>query len=46
VEKLERKMFLLRLEGLTAGWSKHKLSRLFSFLLKATKQKIKEDSEK
>ena len=40
--KMERKMFMVRLEALTAGWSKAKLSRFFSEVLKVIKGKIKE----
>ena len=43
--KLERKMFMKRLEALTAGWSKAKLSRFFSDVLKIVKTKIKEDEK-
>ena len=41
--KLERKMFMVRLEALTAGWSRTKLSKLFFEILKLVKEKIKED---
>ena len=44
--KLERKMFMKRLEALTAGWSKTKLSRCVSEVLKIIKTKIKEEDEK
>ena len=44
--KLERQMFLVRLEALTAGWSKSKLSRLFSDILKIIKERIKEENKK
>jgi hypothetical protein len=44
-EKLERKEFLLRLEALTAGWSKAKLSKLFSQILKDVNKKIKEEEK-
>ena len=45
-EKLERKMFMTRLEALTAGWSKNKISKLLSELLKIVKEKIKEENKK
>jgi hypothetical protein len=41
--KTDRKMFLRRLEGLTAGWSKNKLSRFLSEVLVIVNNKIKED---
>ena len=42
-EKLERRMFLSRLEALTAGWSKTKLSNFFSRVLKLVKEMINEE---
>ena len=41
--KLERKMFLSRLEALTAGWSKTRLNRFFRDALKIMTEKIKEE---
>ena len=40
--KTERRIFLKRLEALTAGWPKAKLARLFSEVLKTVTAKIKE----
>ena len=40
--KTERKIFLRRLEALTAGWSKYKLSELFSEILIIVQKRIKE----
>jgi hypothetical protein len=41
-EKVERRVFLRRLEALTAGWSKAKLTRFLSGVLKTVKERIKE----
>ena len=41
--KMERKMFLRRLESLTPGWSRAKLSRLFKDVLRYVTEKIKEE---
>jgi hypothetical protein len=43
--KMERKMFVARLEELTAGWSKARLSKLFSGTLKIIKERIKEGGQ-
>ena len=43
--KLERQAFLNKLEELTAGWSKTKLSRFFAGVLKIIAKKIKEDEQ-
>ena len=43
---MERKMFLVRLEALTAGWSKAKMAKFFSEELKLIKERIKEDEQK
>ena len=42
--KTERRFFLKMLEALTAGWSKAKMSRLFSEILEAIKEKTKEEN--
>ena len=44
--KLEREMFIKHLEALTVGWSKTKLSKLFSDILKTVKEKVKEEEQK
>ena len=41
--KLERKMFIKRIESLTAGWSKTKLSRFFKDVLSYISEKIKQE---
>ena len=41
--RMERKMFMVRLQALTVGWSKTKLSKLFSSVLKIIKDKTKEE---
>ena len=41
--KLERQAFILKLEELTAGWSKARLSKLFAEVIGIIKQKIKEE---
>ena len=41
--KLERNAFILRLEALTAGWTKTKLNKFFSEVLKIIKTKIEEE---
>ena len=38
---LERKMFVKRLETLTAGWTKSRMSRLFKEVLLVINEKIK-----
>lgn len=45
-EKLERDKFLGKLEFITAGWNKAKLSKFFSRVLKIVEREIKEDKEK
>ena len=45
VVNMERKMFMVRLEALTAGWSKTDLSKFFFDVLKLIEKKIKEDSQ-
>jgi hypothetical protein len=44
--KMERRMFTARLDELTAGWSKARLSKFFSEALKIIKEKIKEGGQK
>jgi len=41
--KLERKLFLKRIEALTAGWSKSKLKRLFKDVLNYITEKISKE---
>ena len=41
--KLERKIFLRRLEALTAGWSKTRLNKFFRDVLRIVKEKIEEE---
>ena len=41
--KLERNMFLKRIEELTVGWSKTKLSRLFKDVLNYISEKISKE---
>ena len=41
--KMERRLFLRRLEALTIGWPKKKLSKFLSDVLKIIKEKIKEE---
>ena len=43
--KMERAMFIRRIEALTAGWSDKKLSKFFSAVLKIVKEKIKEEGK-
>ena len=43
--KMERRIFLRRIESLTAGWTEKKLSKLFNELLKIVKEKVKEDKK-
>jgi len=43
--KMERTMFIRRIEALTAGWSDKKLSKFFSDVLKIVKEKIKEEGK-
>jgi len=44
--KLTREMFEAHLQALTAGWSKAKLSKLFSSILKSIKESEKEEGQK
>jgi len=44
--KLTRQMFSAHLEALTAGWSKAKLSKLFSGILKFIKESEKGEGQK
>lgn len=41
--KLERKIFLNRIEALTAGWTKAKMSKLFKEVLVIIKERINEE---
>ena len=41
--KMERKMFLKRIESLTIGWSRAKLNRLFKDVIKHISEKIKKE---
>ena len=41
--KLERKAFILKLDELTAGWGKARLSKFLAEVLKIIKQNIKEE---
>jgi len=41
--KMERKLFVKRLESLTAGWSKTKLNRLFKDVLYYITEKLKKE---
>ena len=40
--KIDRRLFFRRIDALTAGWPKNKLSRFLSDVLKIVKEKIKE----
>ena len=44
--KMERKIFLRRLEALTAGWSKTKVNKFFGDVLKIVKLKVEEEQSK
>ena len=44
-EKIERKVFLRRIEALTAGWPKSKLNKFFRDVLKIINEKIEEDKK-
>ena len=44
--KLEKKVFMRRLDALTLGWSKTKLNKLFREILKFIKEKNKEEVNK
>ena len=44
--KMQRKMFLVQLEALTAGWSEGRLSDFFSGVLKTVKKQIKTNEPK
>jgi len=41
--KLERKLFIKRIESLTVGWSKSKLNRLFREVLNYISEKINKE---
>ena len=43
--KMERKTFMLRLETLTAGWTKAKLNKFLGEVLKIIKIKIEEEKK-
>ena len=42
---MERRLFIARLDELTAGWSKSKISKFLSSILKIMKEKIKEEKK-